>query len=307
MKIYSIGAQEPLAEHLEEIKQSNSPSAWRCFTTKLDKELYNDPYARRIILNFIEENYKDFDVYEFSFYWLKTGHVFLLFQGRMKKAHSTFEKFLVFISENENSAKVMFETYDMGRQSEWVEDTLKDAVAEIQAQKPTVRKKKVKQKPNKKEEEEQKQEEELERIEKLKEERNLRIKPLLLVVEDERMTQAFISALLENYCEVVLVETIAEGRALYRELWPSLVFMDIMLPDGDGQDLTEELIALDMDAYVVMVSGCISDEKIMRCKVVGAKGFVAKPVTQNKERLMQQIFNYNEYKKEQLRKHGGKK
>ncbi len=293
MKIYSTGAENPLLEHLKEIKKLRTPSIWRCFTTKLDRELYQDPYAQRIILNFIEENYSGFDVYEFAFYWLKTGHVFLLFQGRMKKAHETFEKFLVFISENENSAKEKFQTYDMGKQFDWVEDILKRALKEIKTQK-----KPVKKKPDKKEAENKKDKEAKERVEKLKKERNLRIKPLLLIVEDERMTQAFISALLENYCEVVLAETIAEGRELYHKLWPSLVFMDIMLPDGDGQDLTEELIKLDPQAHIIMVSGHISDDKIMRCKMVGAKGFVAKPVTQDKERLMQQIFDYNKHKRE---------
>ncbi len=301
MKIYSTAAQEPLQEHLDEIRESRSPSTWRCFATKLDKELYYDPYAQRIVLNFIEENYKDFDVYEFAFYWLKSGHVFLLFQGRMKKAHETFERLLDFVSENENTAKAEFETYDMGKQMGWVEDILEEALKGIEVQKEFVKeekpKQKQKQKPDKKIEEKRKQEEEKKRLEKLKKERNLRVKPLLLVVEDERMTQAFIGSLLENYCDVVLAETIKEGRELYKKLWPDLVFMDIMLPDGDGQDLTEEVLKLDLDAYIIMVSGHISDEKILRCKRAGAKGFVAKPVTREKERLMQQIFNYNQYKK----------
>ena len=114
MKIYSTAAQGPLQEHLESIRESKSPSIWRCFTTKLDRQLYYDPYAQRITLNFIEKNHKDFDVYEFVFYWLKTGHVFLLFQGRMKKAHETFERFLDFVSENENTARAPFDFHDMG-------------------------------------------------------------------------------------------------------------------------------------------------------------------------------------------------
>ena len=85
MKIYTTAAEKPLEKHLEEIRESRSPSTWRCFVTKLDKELYFDPYAQRIALNFIEENHKDFDVYEFAFYWLKTGHVFLPVSGTDKK------------------------------------------------------------------------------------------------------------------------------------------------------------------------------------------------------------------------------
>jgi len=297
MKIYAIGAQEPLIQHLEEIQKHRSLSSWRCFTTKLDKELYHDPYAQKIALNFIEKNYKNFDVCEFAFYWLKTGHVFLLFQGRMKKAHETFKNFLDFVSEN--ALKQDFQTFDMGKQFDWVQDIFDEALKEIEArQKPEKEgDPEPEEKTDKETEEKKRQKEEANRLEKLKKKRDLRVKPLLLVVEDERMTQAFIGSMLENYCEVVLAETIAEGRKLYKEIWPSLVFMDIMLPDGDGQDLTEELMTLDPDAYVIMVSAHISDEKILRCKRAGAKGFVAKPVTKDKERLMQQIFDYNQYKK----------
>lgn len=289
MKIYAIGAQKPLIEHLDHIQNSRNASTWRCFITKLDKGLYQDPYAQKIVLNFIEENYRDFDVYEFAFYWLKTGHVFLLFQGRMKKAHETFEKFLDFVSEN--VLKISFQTYDMGRQFDWVQDVLDEALKDIEVRKNPEKKKKLGPVEKCKRREEER------RIETLRKERDLRVKPLLLLVEDERMTQVFISSLLENYCEIVLAETIVEGRELYKELWPSLVFMDIMLPDGDGQDLVEEFMKLDLDAYIIMVSGYISDEKISRCQRAGAKGFVAKPVTQDKERLMQQIFDYNQYKR----------
>ena len=292
MKIYTTAAHEPLQEHLENIQNTQNPGTWRCFTTKLDKALYHDPYAQRIALNFIEEHYKDFDVYEFAFYWLKTGHVFLFFQGRMKKAHETFERFLHFISENEDSAKPVFEVYDMGKQFSRVKNILVEAMEGIknfdkseEKNKDWNKKKKVVVKEARK------------KIDRLKKERSLRVKPLLLLVEDERMTQAFVSSLLENYCEVILAGTVAEGLELYTGLWPDIVFMDIMLPDGDGQDLTEKIIKIDPDAYVIMVSGYVSNDAVLRCKKVGVKGFIAKPVTQDKERLMQHVFNYNQHKK----------
>lgn len=288
MKIYSTAAHNPLTEHLDTIKKSSKPSTWRCLTTKLSKELYYDPYAQRIALNFIEENYNDFEAYEFSFYWLKTGHIFLLFQGRMQKVHETFENFLSFVSENDKATRPVFEAHDMGQQFEQIEAILGEALEDIEAIKLPMAIKHI---------QPEKIPAQNDNTAKLKKVRSLRMKPLLLVVEDERMTQAFIASLLENYCDVVVAETVEEGRTLYKELWPDLVFMDIMLPDGDGQDLTEELMALDPDAYIIMVSGQTSDDKIFHCKILGAKGFVVKPVVHNKSRLMQQVFDYNNYKR----------
>lgn len=261
--------------------------------TELPRELYNDPYAQRILLNFLEENEKNFDVYEFAFYWLKTGHVFLLFQGRMKRAHDTFDRFLDFTSEGENHARSIFEMYDMGKQMGVVEEIFENALS-VFAESHEAEKKKDKESSG-----EDGEDVEADEADKKAEkrdrntERNMRIKPLLLIVEDERMTQSFVKALTEPYCDVIVADTVLKGRTLYQEHWPNIVFMDINLPDGDGQELTAELHGLDSESYIVIVSANISKEKIQKCEDSGAKGFIAKPVTKDKARLLSMIHQYN--------------
>lgn len=301
MRIHAVGAHIAFHEHLDEIKSSKSASQWRCFVTKLPRDLYNDPYAQRILLNFIEENYKEFEVYEFAFYWMKTGHIFLLFQGRMKKAHEAFDRFLDFASEGEDHAKPHFELYHMGKEMGWVDDAFEESLNIIELTKKPVKidtliaeaneeqKKVIKPKKKKKKLEEEEEEE----LRSRNAERSMRVRPILLVVEDERMTQSFIEALTEPYCDVIIADTIAQGYDYYQRYWPNIVFMDIELPDGDGQDLTEQICEEDPESYVVMVSANISTESIARCKSIGAKGFVAKPVTRDRERLLSMINLYN--------------
>ena len=73
-----------------------------------------------------------------------------------------------------------------GKQFDRVEGLLQEALEELETYKKseTEEKQKAQKKTDKKTEEK-------ERLEKLVKERNLRVKPLLLVVEDERMTQGF--------------------------------------------------------------------------------------------------------------------
>lgn len=289
MRIHAIRAQTPLERHLDEILASRNPGNWRCLYTELDPELYRDPYAHRIVLNFIADHYQDYDVDEFAFYWLKTGHVFLLFQGRVTNAKSRFEKFIAFVSEGESEATPVFYLCDMGREAVWVQDAFEAARSKIDAESDASY--------HNKQQHEQKQKYTKQGAKKFdkghkNDDRAIRSKPIALVVEDERMSQAFIESMLAPHCEVLVAGTIQEGRKLYEETWPDMTFLDIQLPDGDGQDFAGELARIDPKAYIVMVSGNISADSIAKCRAIGANDFVAKPVIRSRERLLAIVHNY---------------
>lgn len=294
MNIFATSAHTSLKNHIQDIKDKKNGTTWRCFVTRVSRDLYWDPYANRILLNFIEEHYKDFEVYEFAFYFLKTGHIFLLFQGRMKKAYESFEYFLDFVSEGEGQIKPSFELYDMGKQIGWVEDVFEEAMEDIRAEQK-LKKQKLKSRKTENEKSKTAKDKNDKNAEKRDRStlRAMRLKPILLLVEDERMTQAFIEAMIEPYCDVIIADTIERGRRMYDQHWPNMVMMDINLPDGSGQDLTQEICEKDPGAYVVMVSAHSTSENIEHCMNLGAKGFVAKPVTSDKERLLSMINHYN--------------
>ncbi len=63
----------------------------------------------------------------------------------------------------------------------------------------------------------------------------------------------------------------------YRAKAPHLVFLDIDMPGSDGLAALEEIRALDPQAYVVMVSGHSSLEKVQQSVALGAAAFVVKP------------------------------
>ena len=66
---------------------------------------------------------------------------------------------------------------------------------------------------------------------------------LLLIDDDERLTAMVGDYLRTNGFEVEVAATLAAGRALLRESGYDVLLLDLMLPDGDGLDLTRELRA----------------------------------------------------------------
>jgi len=63
----------------------------------------------------------------------------------------------------------------------------------------------------------------------------------------------------------------------FKEWKPDLVTMDIMLPGIDGIDAVREIMKVDTDARIVMISALGQDELVDEALKAGAKGFIVKP------------------------------
>ncbi|MCP3903186.1 MAG: response regulator [Planctomycetes bacterium] len=68
-----------------------------------------------------------------------------------------------------------------------------------------------------------------------------------------------------------------EAVALYRQEQPDLVTLDIVMPKMDGVTALREVIGMDPDARVVMVSAVDQREKLTECIRTGAIDFIVKP------------------------------
>ncbi len=67
-----------------------------------------------------------------------------------------------------------------------------------------------------------------------------------------------------------------ECIALYQKLKPDLILLDITMPNKDGRDCLKELLKIDSQAKVVMVTA-VGDEAVRaECLKLGAKDFIAK-------------------------------
>lgn len=99
----------------------------------------------------------------------------------------------------------------------------------------------------------------------------------LLIVDDSKTFQRILEQILKPYFEVVgKGNNGLEGFELYKKHKPDLVLMDITMPDCNGKESLQRILAEFPTAQVIMVSSIADQPTVEECLRLGAKGFVPK-------------------------------
>lgn len=100
----------------------------------------------------------------------------------------------------------------------------------------------------------------------------------LVIVEDDPVTRAVIAGYFTDQgFQVEEAETIAQARRAVRSFKPELIFIDVVLPDGDGFELARELQSVS-DAGIIFVTQRDADvDRIVGLELAGDH-YVSKPV-----------------------------
>ncbi|MBC8329871.1 MAG: response regulator, partial [Planctomycetes bacterium] len=102
--------------------------------------------------------------------------------------------------------------------------------------------------------------------------------PRILVVDDERMIRWSLRACFEEAGAVVdEAASLAEARRRLEEHWPSLLILDLKLPDGDGLDLLEEGQAEGTDPAALAITAFRSLRGAVEAVRHGRPDYRAKP------------------------------
>ncbi len=116
--------------------------------------------------------------------------------------------------------------------------------------------------------------------------------PTVLIVDDEPIIRSWIRTAVTNIgCEVI--GEVAEGmQAVHRhgKQKPDITFLDIDMPDKNGLDALEEILAGRPDAFVVMVSAHSTFENVQVAIERGARGFIVKPFSISKFQMLVDKF-----------------
>ncbi len=99
----------------------------------------------------------------------------------------------------------------------------------------------------------------------------------ILIVEDDLQMRRFLSTTVRGHgFRVVEAGTVAEAEAALRAGEPSLVLLDLGLPDGDGMDLLREL-RLTRRVPVVILSARGREQEKVTALDAGADDYLTKP------------------------------
>ncbi len=101
--------------------------------------------------------------------------------------------------------------------------------------------------------------------------------PLLLIEDTPSLQMVYRSVLTAAGHGVHVAGNAADGLAAYVALTPAVVLLDLMLPDRDGLDLMQEMLALRPEVHVIVITANGSINKAVEAMRAGAHDFLVKP------------------------------
>jgi DNA-binding NarL/FixJ family response regulator len=114
----------------------------------------------------------------------------------------------------------------------------------------------------------------------------------VLIADDEPLFGEALEVLLGVDDRIEVVGRALDGSEaveLARELDPDVVLMDLSMPGVDGFVATEQILARDRDAHVLVLSGSDDPADIAKAREAGAAGYITKDLIA--ERLVDAILD----------------
>ncbi|QWR77379.1 response regulator [Candidatus Magnetomonas plexicatena] len=115
----------------------------------------------------------------------------------------------------------------------------------------------------------------------------------ILIVDDSTSSRFFLKASLPKEVEYEIFEAENGLIALekFKEFRPDVVFMDLTMPVMDGLQSLEEILKVDRNATVVIVTADIQKKTVQRAMDLGAFTLIAKPIKKDKIENVVSIIN----------------
>lgn len=101
----------------------------------------------------------------------------------------------------------------------------------------------------------------------------------ILLVDDHAMIREGVKNLLKQTKDLMVVGEAENGKQAiekYADLQPDLLILDISLPDMNGMEVTQHILAVSPNANILMLSMYDDEDYISRCIENGVKGYVVK-------------------------------
>lgn len=114
-----------------------------------------------------------------------------------------------------------------------------------------------------------------------------------LIVDDSLIIRKNISKILtELGCSVIAeAKDGNEAIANFKKYSPDIITMDMTMPDMNGLNATKEIIKIDKNAKIIMITANGQEELAIDCINAGASVFVLKPVNKtNLESALLKVF-----------------
>jgi CheY-like chemotaxis protein len=104
-------------------------------------------------------------------------------------------------------------------------------------------------------------------------------KTTILIVDDSNLNrQVLVDFLVTKDFEVKEAVDGKQGLEMIQNDKPDIVLLDLIMPVMDGFETMENLLKLGISVPIIVITAYIKENTYVRCKELGAAGFLNKPV-----------------------------
>lgn len=99
----------------------------------------------------------------------------------------------------------------------------------------------------------------------------------IIIVDDSKLFKNVMCRLLEKHFNIVGTGSSGfDAIELVQKHRPDLILLDITMPNCSGKEGLAQIMKIDADAKVVMVSALGDEQTVQECLKLGAKAFISK-------------------------------
>lgn len=117
--------------------------------------------------------------------------------------------------------------------------------------------------------------------------RQKRRQNVLLIADDDSFIRKAMKKILLASGSLVEAEDSKKVILQYINNNPDILFLDIHMPGKNGLELIQDIMGIDPDAYIIVLSADSSAENVLKALEEGAVGFLSKPPS--KKKMLQYI------------------
>jgi len=104
-----------------------------------------------------------------------------------------------------------------------------------------------------------------------------------MVVEDEGVANELLSSTFKNFfSEVTSAFNGKEALEMFERLEPDIIFVDIVMPEMDGIELSRKLREMNPNQIIIVISASNDIQKISESIEIGVNSFIQKPIDTKK-------------------------
>jgi response regulator of citrate/malate metabolism len=117
--------------------------------------------------------------------------------------------------------------------------------------------------------------------------------PLILIVEDNDFMKRILMDCLKGY-SCISAKTLQNAMELFDEHMPDIVFLDMLLPDGNGLDMVATMIEKKNKVFIFIVSGEDMRKVSSKAMALGVKAYITKPYSKEQiDQCMKKFLSEN--------------